>query len=266
MLYFLILQVSATIIIENQGQNQDLYIDSTESTFGSNINSYFGYLYIPDSSIDLTGCQVMKNYIMPDSICLFQRGNCTFSEKVYNGQLSGCYSVIVFDNITEPLISMTAENTEIVIPSTFISLSDGIFLIENGYNGFYLTIIYTNNVNLSLYMILAISGIIIVSLITLCYFTIYYINRRQRIRLARARQIQFMRQENETLPLLQNYKRKINYKENQKYNSCVICISDFICNEELSELKCKHVFHDNCINPWINKNGNCPLCKTDYTI
>jgi hypothetical protein len=29
---------------------------------------------------------------------------------------------------------------------------------------------------------------------------------------------------------------------------------------------CGHAFHEECINPWINKNKNCPICFSKWTI
>lgn len=27
---------------------------------------------------------------------------------------------------------------------------------------------------------------------------------------------------------------------------------------------CGHIFHDECIKPWINKNKHCPICSAEW--
>ena len=46
----------------------------------------------------------------------------------------------------------------------------------------------------------------------------------------------------------------------------------FTCNGKIinldiiSDLPCKHAFHYQCLEPWIKKNLNCPLCKKTLPI
>ena len=46
---------------------------------------------------------------------------------------------------------------------------------------------------------------------------------------------------------------------------CVICLEDFNQDSQklVAELNCsqKHVFHVECINSWIEKNDECPMCR-----
>ena len=32
-------------------------------------------------------------------------------------------------------------------------------------------------------------------------------------------------------------------------------------NKDIIQIKCKHMFHKKCLDPWIILNKNCPLCK-----
>jgi len=44
--------------------------------------------------------------------------------------------------------------------------------------------------------------------------------------------------------------------------SCVVCLEDFVHNETLKMLPCKHAFHPQCIKPWVTeRQALCPLCK-----
>ena len=40
-----------------------------------------------------------------------------------------------------------------------------------------------------------------------------------------------------------------------------MCKDEFEVSQETIELPCKHVFHDECILPWIKQSGTCPVCR-----
>ncbi|XP_059637120.1 E3 ubiquitin-protein ligase ATL42-like [Cornus florida] len=43
---------------------------------------------------------------------------------------------------------------------------------------------------------------------------------------------------------------------------CVVCLSKFEDTEILRLLpKCKHAFHINCVDQWLEKHSSCPLCR-----
>jgi len=42
---------------------------------------------------------------------------------------------------------------------------------------------------------------------------------------------------------------------------CAICLLEFEHDELLKQLPCGHFFHDDCVEPWLLKRGDCPLCK-----
>jgi hypothetical protein len=44
-------------------------------------------------------------------------------------------------------------------------------------------------------------------------------------------------------------------------DSCIICFSDYTPGDLLKELPCKHYYHATCIDQWLLRSGNCPLCK-----
>lgn len=49
-------------------------------------------------------------------------------------------------------------------------------------------------------------------------------------------------------------------------NVCIICQGDLEADDMVRMLSCHHIFHDECVSPWIlEKNGTCPLCKRDLT-
>ncbi|GBG27958.1 E3 ubiquitin-protein ligase RNF128 [Hondaea fermentalgiana] len=51
------------------------------------------------------------------------------------------------------------------------------------------------------------------------------------------------------------------YAPDDEGDLCAICILPFEDDEILRELPCKHFYHEECIDPWLLRKGNCPLCK-----
>lgn len=50
-------------------------------------------------------------------------------------------------------------------------------------------------------------------------------------------------------------------------SQCCICISDFQGGDVLRKLPCCHHFHSHCIERWLRRSRECPLCKADvYTM
>jgi hypothetical protein len=47
-------------------------------------------------------------------------------------------------------------------------------------------------------------------------------------------------------------------------NVCSVCLDEFKEEDVLKKLNCNHIFHKDCLEPWLNNNNrNCPLCRTD---
>jgi hypothetical protein len=46
-------------------------------------------------------------------------------------------------------------------------------------------------------------------------------------------------------------------------NNCSICLDEFKNEDILKKLNCSHIFHKDCLVPWINNYKSCPLCRTD---
>ncbi|KAI9032508.1 hypothetical protein CLU79DRAFT_841833 [Phycomyces nitens] len=42
---------------------------------------------------------------------------------------------------------------------------------------------------------------------------------------------------------------------------CAVCKEEFEIIERVVELPCAHIFHNECIKPWLKMNGTCPVCR-----
>ncbi|KAM4040748.1 uncharacterized protein ACNLHF_012014 [Anomaloglossus baeobatrachus] len=57
-----------------------------------------------------------------------------------------------------------------------------------------------------------------------------------------------------------------NWSPQEDTGSCVICLTEYQMGEQLTELRCKHKFHQTCILTWLQSNANCPLCRKNCTL
>lgn len=48
--------------------------------------------------------------------------------------------------------------------------------------------------------------------------------------------------------------------DDEDREDCSVCLSE-ICGHNLGVTKCGHIFHFDCVKPFIEKNGKCPLCQ-----
>jgi len=51
-----------------------------------------------------------------------------------------------------------------------------------------------------------------------------------------------------------------------KGSSCSICLEDFDETKDIVYLDCQHIYHEDCIIEWINKDPSCPLCRTNSLV
>lgn len=46
--------------------------------------------------------------------------------------------------------------------------------------------------------------------------------------------------------------------------SCAVCLEDFEPREEVMLTPCSHMFHEECIVPWVKNHGHCPVCRANF--
>lgn len=42
---------------------------------------------------------------------------------------------------------------------------------------------------------------------------------------------------------------------------CSVCWEDFKLDEMVNQLQCEHIFHNECITPWLELHATCPVCR-----
>ncbi|KAI3681253.1 hypothetical protein L6452_36042 [Arctium lappa] len=42
---------------------------------------------------------------------------------------------------------------------------------------------------------------------------------------------------------------------------CAVCKDQFVIDDETKQLPCKHMYHPDCILPWLSQHNSCPVCR-----
>ena len=55
------------------------------------------------------------------------------------------------------------------------------------------------------------------------------------------------------------------FEERDKHDRdmCSVCFEKFIDSDICRELKCKHLYHQNCIDTWLDEHITCPVCREE---
>ncbi|XP_043709377.1 E3 ubiquitin ligase BIG BROTHER-related-like [Telopea speciosissima] len=70
----------------------------------------------------------------------------------------------------------------------------------------------------------------------------------------------------ETIASLPSINYKAQSSQDGSTDQCVICRLDYEDGDALTVLSCKHSYHSECINNWLQINKVCPVCSAEVSI
>ncbi|KAL9872961.1 E3 ubiquitin-protein ligase RNF13 isoform X2 [Glossina fuscipes] len=187
---------------------------------------------------------------------IIERGGneCTFERKVRYAQAANFDAAIIYNNDSDDLEHMSALNSSgIRIPSVFVGHTTGISLQSHPLGEIVLVINDELPFNINTQLILPFSILIGLCFLIMIFYMIYKCIREER----RLRRYRLPKRMLKKLPIL-----KYTKNSDLAYDTCVICLDEFVEGDKLRVLPCKHPYHSDCIDTWLTENKrDCPICK-----
>ncbi|XP_054695660.1 E3 ubiquitin-protein ligase RNF128 isoform X1 [Grus americana] len=239
-----------------------------------------GVLVLPDGRDSFNACSARTNFSgapppgaggYPGWFALIQRGGgCSFADKIRLAAERGATAAVIYNyrGTGNEVLPMSHHGAESIV-AIMIGNLKGMEILHRIESGMKVTMAIEVGKKhgpwMNQYSIFFISvSFFIVTAATMGYF-IFYSARRLRIARAQSRnQRQLKARAKKAIEQLQLRTLKQGDKETgPDGDSCVVCIELYKPNEVVRILTCNHLFHKNCIDPWLLEHRTCPMCKCD---
>ncbi|XP_071613486.1 E3 ubiquitin-protein ligase RNF128 isoform X3 [Heliangelus exortis] len=230
-----------------------------------------GLVGIPKSASPLA-CDADTEFTVthPPWIALIERGDCTFAEKIKVAARRGARAAVIYNSMDKgnSTVLMSHLGAESIV-AIMIGNLKGMEILHRIESGMKVTMVIEVGKKhgpwMNQYSIFFISvSFFIVTAAAIGYF-IFYSARRLRIARAQSRnQRQLKARAMKAIEQLELRTLKQGDKETgPDGDTCVVCIELYKPNEVVRILTCNHLFHKNCIDPWLLEHRTCPMCKCD---
>ncbi|KAI8367649.1 uncharacterized protein BYT42DRAFT_586986 [Radiomyces spectabilis] len=218
-----------------------------------------GYLVAPSSEADRYGCEVVTPPC-GNWIALIERGECSFVDKVRAMQASGALAVVVGDRHYNGWVTMYApgDTSDVHIPSVFVAQHQFqalLHLSELFKEPMAVRMVKDDILSwplLDMLLVVVLSPAVMM----LCIYLTWRLRQRQR-RKQELAPSDFVTK----LPLRSFRREKLGDTDHAE---CAICLEDYVDDDTLRTLPCKHEFHAECVDAWLTSHKKfCPICKFD---
>ncbi|RZF40296.1 hypothetical protein LSTR_LSTR012599 [Laodelphax striatellus] len=255
--------VSANIIVYSETNQIEAEYRDMPARFGAMVNPE-GIQAMLVYAEPAYGCSPLPKPPTPvinESIhwaILISRNNCTFYEKVKNAQ-DAEYHIAIVHNVgsdeLEPMSENEKQGEPISIIAVFVGERAGHHLRERYlYNNSYF--IEVNNDYPFIIDNLLLPFAIVVGL---CFFLMLGFMVGMVVKCIRDRKrARRLRLPYSSLKQIPSSK----FHKGDPYETCAICLEDYVEGDKLRILPCSHAYHTKCIDPWLTRKRRvCPVCK-----
>ncbi|XP_004643366.1 E3 ubiquitin-protein ligase RNF133 [Octodon degus] len=250
--------------------NRVLSVIGETGVFGrsSPLKRVSGVLVPPDGKTK-NACSPNTSFSRPKNsemwVALIERGGCNLTQKIKVATEQGACAVIIYNfpgsgNQLTPMSHQPFKDTVVVLISNLKGMKI-LHLIQMGVPG---TVTVEVGRKYVIWMNHYFVSFLIVTTATLTYFTFYHIHR---LWVARSQKRRWQKLATDLKKAFAHLQVRVLKEGDEELNasgdSCIVCLEPYKPNDTIRILTCKHVFHKNCIDPWILSRGTCPICKCD---
>ncbi|XP_066534455.1 RING finger protein 150a [Hoplias malabaricus] len=203
-------------------------------------------------------------------IALIARGNCTYREKIRLAASLNASAVVIFN--------MGSSNPNETITMSHQGTGDIVAIMIPEPKGQEIVALLEKNVSVNMHITIGTRNLqkyvsrtsvvfvsisfIVLMIISLAWLVFYYI---QRFRYANARDRNQRRLGDAAKKAISKLQvrtiRKGDKETESDFDNCAVCIEGYKPNDVVRILPCRHVFHKNCVDPWLQDHRTCPMCK-----
>jgi len=181
---------------------------------------------------------------------------CTFQQKIQHAMVANFSAAIVFNYKDDILIPMGGDRDD-VIPSVFVGHTDGAkmmahYTYEKGRGAFVVRLTDNQPFDINAYLLpfAIVVGICFIIMLGIMIFKCVQDRRRER-------RHRLPKSSLKKIPT-----KKFVTGDEAHYETCCICLDDYVIGDKLRILPCQHAYHMKCIDPWLLKNKRvCPQCR-----
>lgn len=211
-----------------------------------------------------------RNFSSPPWIALVKRGNCTFSEKINAAKRQGAAGVVVYNvdgtgNSTTHMAHSDADGIVAIMISNFQGM-EIFMLVKNGTEvKMVIDVGSAHGPWMDTYWLYILSiAFFIVTAASIAYFV--FISAKRLYRMNRERR-QEQRLKSDAKKAIKRLPLRTLKRSDEETASdthmCAVCIESYKEGDVVTVLTCNHIFHKDCIEPWLLDKRTCPMCKCD---